>query len=164
MRGACAFVAALGVAAAGPMARVAYAHGPDARLVQELDSRRPQITRALAVNRSELGLNGWKIAAEVQELGGQRCVVGALVALDVDDAFAFDIDETVNLTVTYMAGPTTPFNVAWERNGGDGYAVGSEVVPEPGTGLRTVTFRLPRARFAGQGIHKLCPQRTRHSR
>jgi hypothetical protein len=82
----------------------------------------------------------------------------------VDDAFAFDIDETVNLTVTYMAGPTTPFNVAWERNGGDGYAVGSEVVPEPGTGLRTVTFRLPRARFAGQGIHKLCPQRTRHSR
>jgi hypothetical protein len=105
------------------------------------------------VNRSELGLNGWKVAAAVQDLGGERCVVGALVVLDVDDAFAFDIDETVNRTVTYMAGPTTPFNVAWERNGGDGYAVGSEVVPEPGTGLRKVTFRLPRARFAGQGIH-----------
>src|SRR5690606_21762516 len=107
-----------------------------------------------AVNRSELGLNGWKIAAEVQELGGQRCVVGALVALDVDDAFAFDIDETVHITVTYMAGPTTPFNVAWERNGGEGYAVSSEVVPEPGTGLRKVTFRLPRARFAGQGVQR----------
>jgi hypothetical protein len=148
-----ALVAGLGFVAPSPWGQMALAHGPDARLVQELDWRRPQIERALAVNRSELGLNGWKVAAEVQELGGQRCAVGALVALDVDDAFAFDIDETVHLTVTYMAGPTTPFNVAWERNGGDGYAVGSEVVPEPGTGLRTVTFRLPRARLAGQGIH-----------
>jgi hypothetical protein len=70
----------------------------------------------------------------------------------VDDAFAFDIDETVDLTVTYMAGPTTPFTVAWERNGGEGYAIASDVVPEPGTGLRNVTFRLPRARLAGQGV------------
>jgi hypothetical protein len=133
---------------------VASAHGPDARLVQPLDWRNAQITRALAVNRSELGLNGWKVAAEVKQLGGQRCIVGALVALDVDDAFGFDIDETIDLTVTYVAGPTTPFTVSWERNGGDGYAVGTEVVPEPGTGLRKTTFRLPRARLAGQGVDR----------
>jgi hypothetical protein len=140
------------LAICGTWVHVAYAHGPDARLVEALDWRRPQITGAFSVNRSELGLNGWKVPAEVRELGGQRCVVGSLMAFDVDDAFAFDLDETVDLTVTYMAGPTTPFTVAWERNGGDGYAVGSEVVPEPGTGLRKVTLRLPRARLAGQGV------------
>ena len=49
---------------------------------------------------------------------------------------------------------TTPFTVAWDRNGGDGYGVSTEVMPEPGTGLHTVTLRLDRARFAGQGILK----------
>ncbi len=148
-----ALTTVLGVLVCGAAPRLSLAHGPDARLVQELDWHRPQIARAVAVNRSELGLGGsaWKIPAEVKELDGHRCVVGALIALDVDDAFAFDIDETVDLTVTYMAGRTTPFTVGWERNGGDGYALGSEVVPESGTGLRKITFRLARARLAGQG-------------
>src|SRR5262245_29651796 len=72
-------------------ARVALAHGPEARLVEALDWRRAHITRAFAVNRSELGLNGWKIPAVVKELDGQQCIVGALAAFDVDDTFAFDI-------------------------------------------------------------------------
>ena len=50
-----ALTAGLGVAAWHGCAWL-RAHGPDARLVQELDWRRAQITRALAVNRSELGL------------------------------------------------------------------------------------------------------------
>jgi hypothetical protein len=128
------------------------AHGAEPRLVRKLEWTRPQITRALAVSRSELGLQGQKVAAEVRRVGGRDCVVGALVALDVDDTFAYDIDEPVLLTVEYAGTSTDPFTVAWDRNGGDGYAVATEVVPAAGTGPRTVTFRLDRARLAGQGI------------
>ena len=130
------------------------AHGSEARLVRELAWKKPRIARALAVNRSELGLSGSKVPAEVQTIAGQPCVVGPLVALDVDDQFAFDIDEAVDVTLTYATPMTTPFTVAWDRNGGDGYGVSTEITPSPGAGPHTVTLRLDRARFAGQGILK----------
>jgi hypothetical protein len=150
-----AFTIGVGTMLGGMVAsRSLAAHGSEARLVRELAWKRPQITRALAANRSELGLSGSKVPAEVQAVGGRSCVVGPLVALDVDDAYAFDIDEPVDVTVTYAAEQTTPFAVAWDRNGGDGYGVSTEVKPEPGPGLHRVTLRLDRARFAGQGILK----------
>jgi len=130
------------------------AHGSEARLVRELAWKKPQIARSLAVNRSELGLSGSKVPAEVQTIGGQTCVVGPLVAFDVDDQFAFDIDEAVDVTLTYATPMTTPFTVAWDRNGGDGYGVSTEITPSAGAGPHTVTLRLDRARFAGQGILK----------
>lgn len=128
------------------------AHGPEPRMVRELSWKRPQIVRALAVSRSELGLQGQKVAAEVRRVGNRECVVGSLVALDVDNAFAFDIDEPVLATLEYAGDSTSPFTIAWDRNGGDGYAVATEIVPAPGNGVRSVTVRLDRARFAGSGI------------
>ena len=130
------------------------AHGSEARLVRELPWKKARIVRTLAVNRSELGLSGSKVPAEVRTVNGEACVVGSLVAFDVEDAFAFDVDEPVDATITYAAELTTPFAIAWDRNGGDGYGVSTEVRPEPGTGLRRVTLRLDRARLAGQGILK----------
>jgi hypothetical protein len=130
------------------------AHGSEARLVRELAWKRPRIARALAVNRSELGLSGSKVPAEVQTIAGQSCVVGPLIAFDVDDQVAFDIDEAVDVTLTYATPMTTPFTVAWDRNGGDGYGVSTEIAPSAGAGPHTVTLRLDRARFAGQGILK----------
>ena len=133
------------------------AHGSEARLVRELAWKKPRIARALAVNRSELGLSGSKVPAEVQTIGGQPCVVGPLVALDVDDQFAFDIDEAVDVTLTYATPMTTPFTVAWDRNGGDGYGVSTEIAPSAGAGPHSVTLRLDRARFAGQGSKPISP-------
>jgi hypothetical protein len=130
------------------------AHGSEARLVRELAWKKPRIARAIAVNRSELGLSGSKVPAEVKAVAGESCVVGPLVAFDVEDAFAFDIDEAVDLTLTYAGDLTTPFTVAWDRNGGDGYGVSTEIKPSPGAGLQKVTLRLDRARLAGQGILK----------
>ena len=39
-------------------------------------------------------------AARVEQRDGRRCVAGALLMFDVDDAFAFDIDETVTVELT----------------------------------------------------------------
>ena len=42
-----------------------------------------------------------------------------MIGFDVDDSYAFDIDETVNLTLTYAPGVTTaPFDVQWDQDGG----------------------------------------------
>lgn len=151
----CNGLLALGAGIYGLVASDALdAHGSEARLVRELAWKKPRITRALAVNRSELGLSGAKAPAEVQTIGGQSCVVGSLIALDVEDAFAFDIDEPIDVTLTYAGQGTTPFTVAWDRNGGDGYGVSTDVAPLPGAGPHKVTLRLDRARLAGQGILK----------
>jgi hypothetical protein len=131
-----------------------HADGTEARLTRELAWKQPHITKAYAVNRSELGLSGSKTPAQVKAVGGQSCAVGPLIALDIDDAFAFDIDEPVDVTLTYDAEQTTPFVVAWDRNSGDGYRVSTEVKPEPGAGMKRTTLRLDRARFSGQGILK----------
>src|SRR5207302_6604221 len=72
---------------------------------------------------------------------------------DVDDAYAFDVDEPVDVTVTYAPSLTTaPFAVAWDRNGGDGYGVSTDIQPDRTASFGCVTLRLDRARLAGQGI------------
>jgi hypothetical protein len=130
------------------------AHGTEARRVVVLAWKRDHIARALGANRSELGLNGSKAPEQMLSIGGQSCVFGDLFAFDVDDGYAFDIDEPVDVTVTYAPERTQAFTVAWDKNGGDGYGLSREIAPEPGAALRHVTVRLERARFAGQGILK----------
>ena len=130
------------------------AHGTEARRVVVLKWTRNHITRTLGTNRSELGLNGSKAPEQMLTIGGQSCVFGDLFAFDVDDRYAFDIDEPVDVEVTYAPDRTQPFVVAWDRNGGDGYALSKEIAPEPGAALRKATVRLERARFAGLGILK----------
>jgi hypothetical protein len=130
------------------------AHGTEARRVVVLKWNRNHITRALGTNRSELGLNGSKAPEQMMTIGGQSCVFGDLFAFDVDDRYAFDIDEPVDVEVTYAPERTQPFIVAWDKNGGDGYGLSKEIAPEPGATLRKATVRLERARFAGLGILK----------
>lgn len=38
---------------------------------------------------------------------------------NVDDAYAFDIDQPVTVTLTYASALTTRFTVVWDRNGGN---------------------------------------------
>ena len=89
---------------------------------------------------------------EVRDVEGRSCLVGALFALDVDDDYAFDIDEPVTLTLTYATGSTTPFIVGWDRNGGEGVGVTDEVAPVPDGAFASSTLTLDRARFAGRGV------------
>jgi hypothetical protein len=145
------FLILLGFVAAGQ--RVALrAHGTEARRVVEMAWKRDRLTRTLAVSRSELGLTGSKAPEQLITIDGRTCIFGDLFAFDIDDRYAFDIDEPVDVAVTYAPERTQPFKVAWDKNGGDGYGVSQEIVPQPGAALRTATVRLDRVRFGGLGI------------
>jgi hypothetical protein len=140
------------MSAAGTML---LAHGRDARYIEEVSWKKERIARVVAANRSELGLSGSKRKIETKTIAGRSCLVGSLLAFDVDDGYAFDIDEPIEITVTYAPElSTAPFAVAWDKNAGDGYGVSTDVKPEPGEALRSVTLRLDRARLAGQGVLK----------
>ena len=128
------------------------AHGSEARYVEVAPWQRDRIPRVLAVSRSELGTPGTRRTMEVRDVEGRSCLVGALFALDVDDDYAFDIDESVTLTLTYATGLTTPFVVGWDRNGGEGVGVTAELATEPGGVFASTTLTLDRARFAGRGV------------
>jgi len=141
----------VGVLAAGHVDTV-RAHGTEARRVVVLDWKRDRITRVIGANRSELGLNGSKAPEQMLTIDGRSCVFGDLFAFDIDNRYAFDIDEPVDVTVTYAPARTQPFRIAWDENGGDGFGVSSEIQPEPGATLRKATVRLERARLAGLGI------------
>jgi hypothetical protein len=130
------------------------AHGTEARRVVAITWPKARITRVLAANRSELGLNGSKAPEQNLTIDGRACLFGDLFAFDVDDQYAFDIDEPVDVTVTYAPGRTQPFRVAWDQNGGEGFAVSDPVTPEAGGALRQAMVRLTRARLAGFGIGK----------
>jgi hypothetical protein len=146
-------IVALAAAASLAVGSILAAHGRDARYVQSLSWKRDHFTRALAVSRSELGLSGSKRKVEMKNVNERSCAVGSLFALDVDDAYAFDIDEPVDVTVTYVPSLTTAaFAVAWDRNGGDGYGVSTDIQPDASVPIGRVTLRLDRARLAGQGI------------
>ena len=128
------------------------AHGSEARYVAELDWPQERFTRVLAAGRSELGVPGSRRPSETRMIGGRSCVVGPLVAFDVDDQYAYDIDEPVELTLTYATDLTAPFVVGWDRNGGDGFGVSEEIEPASGERFGEVTVTLDRARLVGRGI------------
>lgn len=144
------FALAALTAATAPSLR---AHGSEARYVVEVDWTPPRIARTYGLSYSELGLGAYRNEVETRTVGGRRCVVGGLIGFDVDDAYAFDVDESVTLTLTYAPALTTPFTVVWDRNGGDGLGR-TQVQPEAGEAdgaLRSVTLTLDRARLAGHG-------------
>ena len=126
------------------------AHGSEARYVREVDWTRPRIAHTYGLSYSELGLGAYRNEVETRTVGGRGCIAGGLVGFDIDDQYAFDVDEPVTLTLTYAPALTTPFTVVWDRNGGDGLGR-AEVEPEAGDGLESVTLTLDRARLAGHG-------------
>ena len=65
------------------------AHGTEARRVVTLNWPKDRITRVLDVNRSELGLNGSKVAATLKTIGGRSCLYGDLFAFDPIDAISY---------------------------------------------------------------------------
>jgi hypothetical protein len=153
-RVSCALLAVIAAALAANVAVDVGAHGTEARRVVALSWTRDHITRVVGANRSELGLNGSKSPEQMMTIGGQSCVFGDLFAFDIDDRYAFDVDEPVDVTITYAPERTQPFTVAWDKNGGEGYGTSAEIAPEPGATLRQASVRLDRARFAGLGILK----------
>ena len=123
----------------------------DARYSAPLSWKKPHISRVFALGYTDLGVNG-RGASEVKTIDGQSCVVGPTVGFDVEDGYAFDVDEPVNLTLTYVPAETTAqtLTVMFDRNAGDGRGT-VDVTPERTGATARATVRLERARFAGQG-------------
>ena len=125
-----------------------WAHGSEARFVERIPWEKARFTRTLGLGRA-LGLRV-RNAIEMKTIDDKSCVLGTLIAFDVDDDYAFDIDEPVELTLTYAPEHTRAFRVSWDQNGGEGRGF-AEVEPEPGTELRRVSVTLEHARLAGRG-------------
>ena len=81
------------------------------------------------MNLSEPGTPGARRTMEVRDKEWRRGLLGALFALDVDDDYAFDIDEPITLTLTYTTRLRTPFVVGWDRNGCEYVGVTDELAP-----------------------------------
>jgi hypothetical protein len=141
-----AFVGA--IAAASP----AFGHGTEARFVEFLDWKKENFTKIFASNRAHLeGLpSNWAEATpQVIDVEGRSCIVGQLIAFDVDDKYGFDLDEPVELSLTYAAEYTTPFLIGYDKSGGSGVGV-HQVTPGKVEKFPTLKLTLDRARFAGQ--------------
>jgi hypothetical protein len=143
------------VAAAAAMsmmhAQTALAHGTEARYVDFVDWPMTNINRIFGTNRTYFdGVSGRNKPIQKLMLEGKSCLLGDIIAFDIADKFAFDVDESVDLTLTYATAYTTPFVVGWDKNGGTGQGLTAETTPT-GTPFGSVTLTLERARFAGQG-------------
>jgi hypothetical protein len=149
-----AWTIAVAVAGVAAWAAIALsATGDDARYSKPLSWQKKGFSRVFALGYTDLGVNG-RGGAEVMPVGDRSCVVGSTVGFDVDNAYAFDIDEAVDLTLLYVPELTTAqaIVVLFDKSGGDGRGL-LEIVPEKTGSIARSTVRLDRARFAGQGAH-----------
>ena len=140
---------ALAAASWGIVAVAAY--GDDARYSRPLQWKKERFSRVLALGYTDLGANG-RGATEIRDLGGARCLVGPAIGFDVDNAYAFDVDERVEVAFSYVPEFTKAeaILVLFDKNGGDGRGL-VEVVPERAGATASATVQLERARLAGQG-------------
>lgn len=127
----------------------AVAHGSEPRYVAPLEWEARHVRRVYALGRG-LGLRG-KGEGAVVEVAGRRCVRGAVLAFDVDDAFAFDVDETVTLTLEVEARGTPRLVVGYDANGSAEDRQVLEVTADAESPWGRVEVPLERARFAGRG-------------
>jgi len=90
----------------------------------------------------------WSEPARLERIEGRDCVVGAHVLFDVNDAFMFDGDETVELELTF-AKPRGGFILSYDHAVAP---VASEHLFDaaPDTLWHTERLRLERARFANR--------------
>lgn len=124
---------------------------PEARAIFDMPWHKEHFTHVLSVGYTQLGSAPNQTHADMKMIDHEACIVATMLGFDVDDSFAFNIDEDANLILTYAPGSTTaPFDVQWDQNGGEGHGV-IHVTPEPGAVKRTVKLKLDRARFAGLG-------------
>ena len=129
---------------------IAVAH-PEARNISELAWDLPNIAHSYAMGYTQLGPDADYSYGSMKQVGNRLCAIGSSFGFDIEDSYAFDIDEAVELTITYVPVLTSNnFMIAWDQNGGEGHGL-LPVRNSNGETSETVTVTLDRARFAGQG-------------
>jgi hypothetical protein len=150
-RSVCTLLVAAGLLSISGASGRLQAHGTEARYVELVAWKKEHISRVFGVGTSALGVPGSRSTIQLRIVDNKPCVLANVLAFDVDDAYAFDVDEPVTLTLTVAPALSTPFVVGWDQNGGTGVGVTETITPEPGALLQTITLKLDRARLAGQG-------------
>src|SRR5262245_3627567 len=137
---------------------VLIAAGNDARYINPLPWKKDHVANVYGLGYTELGsdIGGTRSRVDVRTIDGASCLVGPTVSFDVDNRYAFDVDEPVRLTLTYAPAQTvaTALAVLYDKNGGDGRGA-VEVATQKGvTGLQHASVTLERARLAGMGARQ----------
>lgn len=141
------------VLAACLSATVLHAHPSPVGLVEIDEWVMPNIARTLTAGYADsLGLyalprHGFP---RVKTIDGRRCVAGSALMFDVDDRFAFDIDETVELELLFHRSGTTGLSYSYDRNA-QAEAVGIITIDTSGPTWHSERLVLERARFANRG-------------
>lgn len=125
------------------------AHEDDSRFVRDLGWSSDQIGRTLALHWG-LTLPSAPLIANVLTIEDRRCFQAGLVAFDVADDFAYDIDEPVEMEILFAAPGGTEFLLAYDGNGTAGRPSRHVALEEPGGRWARATVLLERARFANR--------------
>jgi hypothetical protein len=89
---------------------------------------------------------------QLVKIDGQNCVTANFLAFDIDDHFAFDIDETVTLQLRFYQPRPTAIFYSYDKND---VAEPVTLIEKPSAASgpwQDVTVKLDRSRFAGRGI------------
>ena len=118
-----------------------------------VDWSAPNISRVLSSGYGDsFGTEAWARDGfpELVEVDGRQCMQGTYFLFDVDDAFAFDIDETVQLELLFDRTRSEGFLLSYDQN-----VVAENTTEfaflESDQSWQTATVTLERARFANRG-------------
>lgn len=122
----------------------------------EIDWTLPNVSRVVSTGYGDsFGADVWtrKGFPEPVDVDGRQCIEGTNFLFDIDDTYAFDIDEPVTVTLLFDRTRTTGFMYGWDQN------VEAEnrtavTFAESGAQWYEHTITLPRARFANRGESK----------
>lgn len=143
----CALIAALPVSAHNPhpLGRQAIFWDTD-----------PRILRTVATNFDFHGggdFVAWRPHGQVQERDGRTCLVGPHFLFDVDDKFAFNIDETVTLELLFDRNSSSGFNLSYDHVINP-RALARTFPSDAKERWHTEVVKLTRARFANRKYEK----------
>lgn len=118
-----------------------------------IDWTAPNISRVIGSGYGDsFGTEAWarKGLPELIEVEGRQCVRGSYLMFDVDDEFAFDIDEPVTIELLLDRRQSAGFFISYDQNV---VAENSKEItfPESEDRWHTQVLTLERARFANRG-------------
>ena len=135
----------------------AYAHQKSPLGLQELGWSNEVISHAYNLHYDNHGgtfLQTRGTIARVQFIEGKQCLVGTVLAFDVNNSFAYATDEDMTLTVLVDSQATDGLYVSYDR-AGRGPSLLQTTVPPSGDRWHTIEFKLERAHFGDRGVNGL---------